>query len=713
MRAPLRSTLGPLLATLLGACAGSHRSTTSAPHGVPATVTAATLDDARRALDERPLGDAALRGVRTQVTRLLAADAHAALQSGDTARAILRLQAALVHYTPEELAQGSLPRELEAPARALLTVSSPRGEEGHALGALRVLLALESPPADARPTWDRIREWGRRNREDFQRPWVREGELADVDREIAALIPARDVLDEAAAHIAARREAAAAARSQRNEQTRLSFDEGRAIGVGLQRSPADMAVLFLRVGALDEASRRLSSMGPNAQNTGLATVITGIAHGEGGADALGALARQLAPIDRLAAAGVCRVGRLRYATDARFPLCLAQVAHADHDLGLASAHLEVAAALRPDDAEALNDAIVEAARWLGSEVGADEVEPGRRAWERAHTLLARWRTRTPDRAPPVAEADLEEAAAQLELAAGNLPEATGHLERASQATPASRDALYLLAEVAWRQGDAAGATRRLDEALALPLRPTESDSTFRPRYAVRRAQVLEAAGRADEARALYAETLPSLDALVNIARGRELGEVQLQRATALAGAGRAGDVRAALDAAVDAAPDSRDIAGHAIMFCVGHARWSDALDLSRRARAQLTLEPAWQVYFALWSQLAARAGHLPDDAGAAAFLTSVAATDDPHVSWTTRLAQRAVGRIERDALLGAARTTGQRAEAMFYDAMAELAANDAAAATRDLREVVASHALHYFEYDMAWETLRRLGATTR
>ncbi len=711
MRLPIRSTLGPILATLLSACAGSHHPTTTPPGGVPSTVTAATLDDARRLLDESPAGEPALRNLRTLVTRLLAADAHAALQSGDTARAIRRLQAALVHYTPEELAHGGLPRELEAPARALLAVASPRGEEGNALGAARVLLALESPPADARANWDRITEWGARNRQDFQQPWVREGELADIQREVAALIPARDVLDAAATHIAARRQAAAEARTGRTEQGRLSYDEGRQIGIGLQRSAADMAVLFLRVGALTEAGERLSAMGASTQGSGLAAAITGIARSEGGADALSGLARQLTPIDHLAASGVCRVGRLRYPSDPRFPQCLALIAHGDHDLGLASAHLDATAALRPNDADALHDAIVETARWLASEVGADDVAPGRRAWERARALLDRWRARTPERAPPLADADLEETAAQLELAAGNLAEATAHLERAAQATPASRDALYLLAEVGWRHGDGAAAVRRLDQALALPLRPSESDSSFRPRFAMRRAQVLESTGHADEARALYTATLPDLEALAHIAEGHELGEVHLLRAAALEASGRTADVRAALNAAVDAAPDSRDVAGHAIMFCVGRARWADALDLSRRARAQLTLEPAWQVYFALWSQLAARAGRLPDDAGATTLLTSIATTDDANLPWTTRLAQRAVGRIQRDALVAAARTRGQRAEAAFYEAMTELAAGDTAGATRDLREVVASETLHYFEYDMAWETLRRLDAS--
>ncbi|TAK26532.1 MAG: hypothetical protein EPO40_20780 [Myxococcaceae bacterium] len=710
MRATLRTTLGLCLAaSLSGACASAPRRGTLPPTGVPAAVTAATLDDARRLLDEQPAGDAAYRDLRAQVARLLAARAYEALQSGDTPGAIQRLQSALVRYSPDELARGGLPREFEAPARALLETSSTRGEEGNALGATRILLALESPPADARPTWDRITEWGARNRQDFQRPWVREGELAEIQRDVAAIIPARDVLDSAAAHLIARRQAAVEARGGRSELARLSFDEVRQLRAGLQRSAAELAMVFLRVGELTEAGDRLASLGAGAEGSGLATAIRGIARSEGGADALNDLARQVAPIDHLAAAGVCRVGRQRYAADPRFARCLAAAADRDHDLGLASAHLDAASALRPSDLDSLRDALVETHRWLQTEVGADDVAPGRRAVERARSLLDRWRAASPERPPAIVESDVEELAAQLELAAGNLPEATAHLERATRATPSSREAFLTLSEVAWRHDDGPTALRHLDAGLALPLRPSESDSSFRPRFAVRRAQVLASTGRPDEARARFVEALGALDALARFAEGRELAEAQYERAIVLQALGREGEVRAALDAAFDASADNRSIAGLSVAFCLGHARWSDALDLSRRARAQLTLEPAWQVYFALWSRAAARLAHLTDDAGATSALTAVATTDDPHVPWTTRLAQRAVGQITREQLLAAAHTRGQRAEALFYDAMDALATGDAAGAARDLREVVATETLHYHEYAMAWDTLRRLG----
>ncbi len=712
MRVMLRTSLGfCVAASLVGACASSPHRATIALTGVPSAVNAATLDDARRVLDEQPAGEAALHGLRTQVARLLAASALDALQSGDTARAIQRMQAALVRYTPEELAHGGLPRELEAPARALLATASTRGEEGSALGAARILMALENPPADARPTWDRITEWGARNRQDFQRPWVREGELAEIQREVAAIIPARDVLDAAATHLTARRESAAEARNARGELAHLSFDEVRQLRSGLQRSAADLAMLYLRVGALTEAGERLSAMGAGAESSGLAAAIRGIARSEGGADALNDLGRQVASVDHLAAAGVCRVGRQRYAADPRFARCLAAAADRDRDLGLASAHLAVAAALLPNDLDSLRDALMETHRWLQSEVGSDDVTPGRSAIERARSFLERWRVLSPDRGPPIAEADLAEISAQLELTAGNLPEATVHLERATHATPSSREAYLSLSEIAWRHGDGSTALQYLDRGLALPLRPTESDSSFRPRFAVRRAQVLASTHHPDEARAIFGEALGSLDALSRISEGRELGEAQLLRAVSLAALGRTSEVRAALDAALDADPENRSIAGHAISFCIGHGLWADALTLSRRARAQLTLDPAWQIYFALWSQLSARLGHLPDDAGATTALTAFASTDEAHVPWTIRLAQRSVGRATRDELLAAAHTRGQRAEALFYDAMNALATGDTAATTRDLREVVSSETLHYHEYEMAVDTLRRLAET--
>jgi Tfp pilus assembly protein PilF len=698
-----------LLPLSLPACSGARGAGNVRP--VVATITevnGATIHDARRELDETPVTTRAQHDLRDQVARYLAARGVEALQSGDTPLAIQRLRDALVHFTPEEIEQGPLPDELSPLARGLFEASTARGDEAHALAAARVLMALRSPDASARAEWERIQEWGERNRREFQRPWVAEGELADVYKEVARVVPARDVIERAASHLVARRRAAYEARNRLNarDQPRLNFDEARQLQAGMRTSAIDLALLFLRVGDVREASNRLTELGTANESAGLAAALGSIAQGEGGADALWELARRLSDADPSAHAGVCRRGRRDYPEDIRFALCLAIAAVREHDFGLASAHFERAASMREADQAVLRDAIAASFNALRRELGADDLAPGRRAYERSRALLTRWRTRYPTQLPPVPEAELETAAADLELSAGNLREAEAHLTRATQVEPASRDAYYLLAEIAWRHRDGAEATRYLRAGLALPLRPNESDSFFRPQFSVRLGLAAHVSGNEEEARRTLGEAAMALDALARATSEHQLATVLLQRAIVADALGDTERARVALREALDADPDSQEVAARAITTSLSRGRWADARDFYRRARAQLTLDRTWQAYFALWGVIAARLGRLDDDAGAARALEALAPGTSEAASWTGRLAQRYTGSIDRTRLLEYARTRGQRAEALFYDAMLKRAAGDASA-EEDLRAVLATEVMRYWEYEMAWEMLDR------
>jgi hypothetical protein len=158
-----------------------------------------------------------------------------------------------------------------------------------------------------------------------------------------------------------------------------------------------------------------------------------------------------------------------------------------------------------------------------------------------------------------------------------------------------------------------------------------------------------------------------------------------------------------------AAPDDQDVAARAVTFALARGRWSVARALAQRARAQLTLDRNWQVYFASWHTLASRLDGSAD-AGARAALESIARDAGEHAGWTARIAQRFVGEIDRDALLRHARTPGQRCEAHFYEAMLRRLDGDAAGSLEDLRAVVATDVLRYFEYELAWEMLQRVSA---
>jgi uncharacterized Zn finger protein len=97
-----------------------------------------------------------------------------------------------------------------------------------------------------------------------------------------------------------------------------------------------------------------------------------------------------------------------------------------------------------------------------------------------------------------------------------------------------------------------------------------------------------------------------------------------------------------------------------------------------------------------------------DEGDAMHALAEMAEGAGEHAPWTVRLAQRYHGDITREQLMAfAGQAVGHRAEALFYEGMLAFVAGDLAAAERDLRGVLQTEMLRFFEYDMAWEMLAR------
>lgn len=701
----LARSLSPVV-FILGACASTPRPSprVARPVTAPARVDGANVSLHQRTLDEvtPAASDAGYRALRAGVAEHLSARALDAANTGDFDRALVLLRAALHPYSPDELSGTVLPSSVGDVARALLRHYGRRGDEARTLIAARVLAALERPDPEGRATWDRVLDWGSRNRTDFQRSWVREGELSTVLVEVARTIPARDVLNLAAQHLAAWRREASEARAQASAG-RLNHDEVRWLRMAAQRPVLDTAMLHLRVGDVREAANQVRGLGTAVD---LADDLGALAAGEGGAAALGGLAERFERTDPTVMAGLCRVGRRAHPQDLRFARCLAAAAAHDEDFGLASAHLETAVSLGVRDQTVLRAAIQSATLWLRREIGADDVAAGRAAYARAQSLLAQWSTRYEGQDPPFPPSEVESLAADLEFAGGNLTEAREHLRHATEARPPSRDAFFTLAEVAWRKGEHAEARRLLDEGARLPLRPTESDSLFRPLFTLRQALAARSAGDAEGARQLLQQAGSAFEALSRSTEGAQLARVLLQRATVADELGDAAAASEHLRAAMTAAPDDQDVAARAVTFALSRGRWSDARAMAQRARAQLTLDRNWQVYFGLWGSIAARLDGA-QDAGARASLEAIAQDAGDQAAWTARIAQRFVGSLDRDALMRHARTPGQRCEAHFYEAMLRRVEGDTPGALEELRASVATDVLRYFEYEIAWEMLQR------
>ena len=117
---------------------------------------------------------------------------------------------------------------------------------------------------------------------------------------------------------------------------------------------------------------------------------------------------------------------------------------------------------------------------------------------------------------------------------------------------------------------------------------------------------------------------------------------------------------------------------------------------------ELSLEPEWKVYFALWVQIiAGRAGSpLGEDVGAR--LTELSSSS----VWWGRLASYGAGEIEANELLENASSLGERAEALFYTGARALAQGDVERARTAFEGVLQTRMVGFFEYLIARDLMR-------
>jgi hypothetical protein len=129
----------------------------------------------------------------------------------------------------------------------------------------------------------------------------------------------------------------------------------------------------------------------------------------------------------------------------------------------------------------------------------------------------------------------------------------------------------------------------------------------------------------------------------------------------------------------------------------------------RRAQFQLTLEPEWRVYFALWTLAVAGRASAEVSPDVRQLLEEMAAGQ----GWSARLASFGAGQLDFEQLSAAATSRSERAEALFYEGTRLLGAGDREGAVRRFREVIATGMVSFFEHAMAQELLNVLTATDR
>jgi hypothetical protein len=122
----------------------------------------------------------------------------------------------------------------------------------------------------------------------------------------------------------------------------------------------------------------------------------------------------------------------------------------------------------------------------------------------------------------------------------------------------------------------------------------------------------------------------------------------------------------------------------------------------RAAINQLSLEPEWKVYFALWLRTIAGRSGAPVDHDASEVLGDLS---DGGEAWWANLARFGAGKIDMDKLLSNASSLGERTEAYFYEGARRLSGGDAAGARAMFQRVLASNMVNFYEFAMAQELL--------
>lgn len=272
---------------------------------------------------------------------------------------------------------------------------------------------------------------------------------------------------------------------------------------------------------------------------------------------------------------------------------------------------------------------------------------------------------------------------------------TASLERAP-----STDAYETLTMIDVQVDRFGTAQRWADAGIALLGHTTTGDHYRRAKLEQLAADALRRAGKPRAAAVRYLQALrswASLGDLKSLPPGI-VAERLLDTGRALWWLGDAGRAIDLVGSAVDADPDSPEVAAGAVAFLIQAGRYREALDAYHRGLGQPNGAELFKVYMSLWILGDAHRRGEPPDAIARDYLA--ARKGD---LWYELLARAATGSVPFDALRAVATTGPRRAELAFYGAVLGL---DPAAATPDgrrklLEQVVATRAVLDAEYDLA------------
>ena len=266
----------------------------------------------------------------------------------------------------------------------------------------------------------------------------------------------------------------------------------------------------------------------------------------------------------------------------------------------------------------------------------------------------------------------------------------------------SSKTLTQLAMVAERSSDLTKADDYYRRALNEVGRKTHDDSARRAELLERLGDVARRLRKDSEATRLYQRALATWDQLRSVLQGRKRAALQVRRGVLLGRLGQHANSIEAFEQGIHDAPDWLQVyAGVLAYLVVAEPNLSFATQVFYRVQRQLSLEPEWKVYFALWVGVIAVRAHGSLDAEVTELVDDLAKRTSS--SWWRRLAQFGAGKLSYGELRGLARDPGQLAEAHFYAGAQRLGKNDNTEALRFFEKVMQSQMVSFYEFAMAQE----------
>lgn len=698
---------------LVAGCGGPSRGPEHAGGDTPPEITAENLSSVERAFWRLAPDDPARPAWRDALLRHHNERSAQILAAGDYDAVVAHTASLTTLLHPHDFENGSLPEQLGPLAHWIIEHGSPRGDEGRVMAA-HLLLAMMGDDADVhRGQRERIAQWGRDARAPIGNPLERYRDLIMVWEQHEQIAPAGEVLDTLARLYVEQREGLARAFGPNGEgglgARGISYQHLRLAPLLIQRAPLDVAAVYLRHGDLQSAIERVERMG---DQSGVERQLIGLLEraredNRGGAEALVELSEGFQRARPGVAWSICVLGIRRFPDDARFPRCLARSAMDRDQAGAAVAWYEEAVRLAADERSIYDEALAQLGELIERGVFASDIARARSIGQHALSILEERDRRWPDAANARSEDSVRRETllmhlGQAEMSAGNPAEARQRLEASLQAqeTPLAHAQLGLLLE---RTGDFESAATHYRAAL---------DATNEPERRARLQENLGDAfrrgGQEQQARRMYEQALQAWDAaLAQGIRGQRRAIAEVRRGILSSRLGNTQQSAEAFGRAMEAAPTWREpyaeILSHLV---VSQPNLELAQTVLRRAQFQLTLEPEWRVYFALWVQAIAARAEQSTEQDVQLLLGEMASGE----GWSNRLAAFGRESLAYDELRGHASNRGQRTEADFYEGARRLGAGDVDGARELFQAVLESNMVSFFEFMMAQELLVQLSA---